>query len=485
MTPRVTSLIVGATISGAALVLPCGAAGQAASPQDDTPKILFTQSPRAVEYQLNRLTNDQLARVERTETDVKYRPVYYALLTRKGIGREYFDEALGALAKMDKFGQTGVLLEGLSRVKPDDEETAARLLRVLFALPADALRGQRRLITQAAETPAQPLVQRGAYGAMMLADGDPAAAWAAAAKQEGHLVELLRGVPYLPSTGPGAALRGGLFEPVAAALARTQDPAERIALLTAIGFTRPDAATFTLLAREVTQGTDAASRAAAIRSLHQIPKAAWPAGPIEPLVKAIVAQAQNTPAERRTEPAVIEATQLAEKLSEGLSDESRRAARRDLRSLGVQVVRIEAVPEEMSFDVKWFVVEAGKPVQIVLYNPDAMSHNLVVGKPGALRDIGMAASTMTLSADPKVKPYVPDSPLVLEATRLLNWGETDRLSFTAPAAAGDYPYVCTFPGHWVRMYGVMLVVENLDAWEASRKPPNDPMTGAPYPAQRK
>ena len=484
MTPRVTTLIVLAAVAGAGL-LPRGAAGQSAAPQDDTPKILFTQSPRAVEYQLNRLTNDQLARVERTEGDVKYKPVYYALLTRKGIGREYFDEALGALTKMDQFGQPSVLLGGLSRVKPDDEETAGRLLRVLFALPPKALQAQNRLLYQAAETPGQPLVQRGAYGAMMLAAGDPAGTWKLSAQREGHLLELLRGVPYLPSTGAGAEVRSRLFEPVASALAQTQDPAERVALLTAIGFTRPDAGTFRLLAREVLQGTDAASRAAAIRSLRQIPKAAWPAGEVEPLVKAIVAEAKSTPAEKRTEPAVIEATQLAEKLSEGLSDESRRAARRDLRSLGVQVVRIEAVPEEMSFDVKWFVVEAGKPVQIVLYNPDAMSHNLVVGKPGGLRDIGMAASTMTLSADPKVKPYVPDSPLVLEATRLLNWGETDRLSFTAPAAAGEYPYVCTFPGHWVRMYGVMLVVENLDAWEATRKPPSDPMTGAPYPAERK
>lgn len=485
MTPRATTLIVAATIAGAAVFSPRNAAGQAAPPQDDTPKILFTQSPRAVEYQLNRLTNDQLARVERVETDAKYRPVYYALLTRKGIGREYFDEALAALAKMDKFGQTGVLLEGLSRVKPDDEETAARLLRVLFAQPAAALLDQHRFITQAAEAPGEPLVQRGAYGAMMLANADPAGPWKLATQREGHRLELLRGVPYLPSTGAGAQVRRRLFEPVAAALAETRDPAERVALLTAIGFTRPDAGTFKLLAREVLQGTDAAARAAAIRSLHQIPKTAWPAGEIEPLVKAIVAQAQATPAERRTEPAVIEATQLAEKLSDALSDEPRRAARRDLRALGVQVIRIEAVPEEMSFDVKWFVVEAGKPVQIVLYNPDAMSHNLVVGQPGSLRDIGMAASTMTLSPDPKVKPYVPDSPLVLQATRLLNWGETDRLSFTAPTASGDYPYVCTFPGHWVRMYGVMLVVENLDAWEATRKAPNDPMTGAPYPAQRK
>jgi azurin len=31
------------------------------------------------------------------------------------------------------------------------------------------------------------------------------------------------------------------------------------------------------------------------------------------------------------------------------------------------------------------------------------------------------------------------------------------VTFTAPAA-GDYPYICTFPGHYMTMRGVMHVV---------------------------
>jgi hypothetical protein len=34
------------------------------------------------------------------------------------------------------------------------------------------------------------------------------------------------------------------------------------------------------------------------------------------------------------------------------------------------------------------------------------------------------------------------------------------------------------------MYGVMLVVPSLDAWEAAPVPPADPMTGQPFPSQR-
>ncbi len=153
----------------------------------------------------------------------------------------------------------------------------------------------------------------------------------------------------------------------------------------------------------------------------------------------------------------------------------------DASSPGVQVVPISTLPEQMLFDVKWFVVETGKPVRIVLTNTDAMPHNLLVGAPGSLRDIGMAAQTMAPPANPAIKAYVPESPLVLQATRLLQRDETDQLNFTAPDNPGEYVFVCTFPGHWVRMYGVMLVVRDRKAWEATGgKAPTDPVTGKPY-----
>jgi azurin len=40
---------------------------------------------------------------------------------------------------------------------------------------------------------------------------------------------------------------------------------------------------------------------------------------------------------------------------------------------------------------------------------------------------------------------------------LVNPGQTYTLTFKAPAKVGDYPYVCTFPGHWTLMNGVMHV----------------------------
>ena len=457
------------------------AAVAAKAVQDNVPRILLDQSPRAVEYQLARLTNDQLVRVERKDSDAKYRPVYFAILTRKGMARPFRAEALATLAKMDGTSATRVLLDALAKVPLDDTQNGDSLLGILLGQPADVLRQQREALAQAAGDASQPLVRRGAYGGLMIADGNPAPAWQAAARHEGHLVELLRSVPHL---GTSDDLRARLFTPVAALLAETKDASIRAAALTALAWTRRDSATFDLLAREILRNPDADSRTAAIRSVQLIPEAAWTPATIEPLAAAVVAMIRDTPSELRTEPAAIDALQLGEKLAAALPVGPRLSVRRELRALGVQVVRIQSVPEQMLFDRKWFAVQADKPVQIVLANPDVMQHNLVIGQPGSLQEIGTKAATMALPTDPDAKSYVPDTPLVLQATRLLSEGETARLNFTAPAKPGEYVYVCTFPGHFVRMYGVMLVVENLEAWEAKPTVPTDPITNKPFTAQR-
>src|SRR4029453_9184573 len=95
------------------------ARGQQTAP----PRILLDQPLRAVEYQLNRLTNGELAAVERRDDDTKYRPVYMALLTRRGLPRQYRDEALAALKKLDRATGTRVLLEALSKVPVEDDAT--------------------------------------------------------------------------------------------------------------------------------------------------------------------------------------------------------------------------------------------------------------------------------------------------------------------------------------------------------------------------
>ncbi|MGF7215026.1 putative membrane-bound dehydrogenase-like protein [Spirosoma lacussanchae] len=124
----------------------------------------------------------------------------------------------------------------------------------------------------------------------------------------------------------------------------------------------------------------------------------------------------------------------------------------------VEIVRLKTVREEMRYDKKTFTVTAGKSVEIVLENPDAMQHNLVIGKQKSMDAIGAAADKMITAKDGAEKNYVPSIPQVIAATPLVNPDQTYRLKFTAPAQPGDYPFVCTFPGHWRLMNGVMKVV---------------------------
>ena len=66
-----------------------------------------------------------------------------------------------------------------------------------------------------------------------------------------------------------------------------------------------------------------------------------------------------------------------------------------------------------------------------------------------------------------VRQFVPNSDKVLAGSKLMQPRDSQRLSWSAPKEAGVYPYVCTYPGHWRRMYGALYVVEDLDAYEAN------------------
>ena len=479
-----TLLLLGTLLS--ALGAEAFAVLDAKAAQENPQRILYETSPRAVEYQLGRLSNEALLRVERNDSDPKYRPVHFAILTRRAMARSVRAEALAALVKIDGTSPTRVLLDALGKVPVTDAATESdaqnvdALLAMLLGQPAAALQQQREVV-ETATMSSNPLVRRGAYGALIIASGDPMQAWEAATKGDGHLAELLRSLPHL---GNADAVRAKLFTPVRALVDETKDPDTRAAAIGALPWTRRDSATFDLLAREILQNAYPASRAAAMKSIQLIPESAWTPATIEPVARAIVAMVKETPVARRTTPSTLDAIQLGEKLADALPEEPRLAVRRDLRALGVQIVRIQAVPEQMIFDLNWFVVQAGKPVQILLVNPDAMPHNLVIGQPGSLQEIGTKGGVMSPPADPEAKAYVPDSPLVLQSTRLVNAGESARLNFTAPGKPGQYVYVCTFPGHWVRMYGVMLVVDNLEAWERKPTVPTDPTTNKPFASQR-
>ena len=121
------------------------------------------------------------------------------------------------------------------------------------------------------------------------------------------------------------------------------------------------------------------------------------------------------------------------------------------------VLTIKVVEEQMKYDTKVITVKAGLPVVLTLENPDGMQHNLVICKMGTINKVGKAADLMAQDPKSVEKNYVPQMPEVLAATILVNPGEAYTLEFIAPAQPGDYPFICTFPGHWRIMQGIMRV----------------------------
>ena len=123
------------------------------------------------------------------------------------------------------------------------------------------------------------------------------------------------------------------------------------------------------------------------------------------------------------------------------------------------VLRLGVVRGQMKFSLAELNVVAGQLVEVVFVNDDEMPHNFVLGTIGSMETIGLAADAMATSPTGLAANYVPELSQVLAASRLVDPGQSGTIRFRAPAQAGSYPYVCTFPAHWRVMNGVLKVVE--------------------------
>jgi putative membrane-bound dehydrogenase-like protein len=123
------------------------------------------------------------------------------------------------------------------------------------------------------------------------------------------------------------------------------------------------------------------------------------------------------------------------------------------------VLQLGVIPNEMKYALPEMTVQAGQLVEIVFVNSDQMQHNFVLGTPGSLQAIGAAADELAAQPTAAAQAYVPEIAQIIVKTPLVSAGQSLTFQFRAPAEVGDYPYVCTFPGHWRLMNGVLHVIE--------------------------
>jgi len=129
----------------------------------------------------------------------------------------------------------------------------------------------------------------------------------------------------------------------------------------------------------------------------------------------------------------------------------------------VAMVALEGT-DAMKFNTKSIEVPAGTTVKLTLTHTgklpaQAMGHNFVLLQSGA---DGQAFATAAVGA--KANEYIPPAMegQVIAHTGIVGGAPDDTKSLTIEFPApepGEYPFLCSFPGHYAMMNGTFKVVE--------------------------
>ena len=116
--------------------------------------------------------------------------------------------------------------------------------------------------------------------------------------------------------------------------------------------------------------------------------------------------------------------------------------------------------DQMQFNNKALEVKAGETVKLTLKHVGklpkmAMGHNIVVLKKGT-----NLAAWAGKAAGAAANGYIPtdkaEQEAILAQTKLIGGGESDSVTFSIKEA-GEYQFLCSFPGHFAIMQGKITV----------------------------
>lgn len=118
--------------------------------------------------------------------------------------------------------------------------------------------------------------------------------------------------------------------------------------------------------------------------------------------------------------------------------------------------------DAMRFDIDEFTVDAGQMVRLTLEHvgnlpAQAMGHNVVILYPGD--DVMEFGADVGEHEGGHHDDFVPEAlrDRVVAFTAMIGGGETAVVEFQAPQEPGEYPFLCSFPGHFGQMNGIMVV----------------------------
>jgi azurin/glucose/arabinose dehydrogenase len=423
---------------------------------------LVPTDPAALAAVIQRMSDGDLNKAAATE------PILIERLQRKTIAPENKEKALAQLATLHKSDRTAELVAALQRFDQGlggSNAASDEIAKMLAATPVPDLTKARALIATLSAQAKEASVRRAAWTALLIGDNDPAKTWADAksdAAREafvgaiGNVVDpafRAKFAPLLTTVLNDTKTAGGL----------------RTAALRALPLTGPEnaKANFAILADHLKRDQD---RTEAARGILQLPRDSWDKETAGHLAEGILAWAKSVPAGDRSKQDFIEIVQAGNELASLMLPADAARIKRELRGLGVSVFVVKTVREQMRYDTPRLVVEAGKPFEVIFENLDAMGHNFVVVQPGTRQAVAESVQTRQPNQlDKKGRAYVPEDgrnqdKRVIDATKMVEPGQKETLKLTAPGKEGEYEYVCTMPGHWLIMWGKLIVTKNVDAY---------------------
>lgn len=128
----------------------------------------------------------------------------------------------------------------------------------------------------------------------------------------------------------------------------------------------------------------------------------------------------------------------------------------EAKEINTGKIKIGSKGDELLFETTEISAKPNQAVKLTFHNSanktTGLQHNWVLVKIGTIDKVIQAGIAAGAEAG-----YIPRSRDVLAHTKLLNPGEYETIEFTAPSEPGDYPFICTFPGHSTSMRGRLKV----------------------------
>jgi len=133
------------------------------------------------------------------------------------------------------------------------------------------------------------------------------------------------------------------------------------------------------------------------------------------------------------------------------------AAAAVVRAAEVETLTIKTLQAQMRYDVTELTVSPGANVKIIFENTDDMPHNIVFFQPGT-DVVAVCMKQMEKPEEALKRNWLPEDPRMWLHSKMLNPKEKQEITFKAPDKVGQYPFVCSFPGHATTMQGKLRII---------------------------